>query len=137
MICIQYVLLRVCPIKYKNANVNEKSCLTDSRQCYPEMLHVFYYENTPMQYTAIFHGCENVYFQMTIFNIFLIFAPEAVLTCTHNQCFGAKIRKIVYPFQPQFYYIKVGCKGVFVTRTCFRDVLSDLHDVNDAFRCNL
>ena len=21
----------------------------------------------------------------------------------------------------QFYYIKVGCKGVFVTRTCFRD----------------
>ena len=23
--------------------------------------------------------------------------------------------------RPQFYYIKVGCKGVFVTRTCFRD----------------
>ena len=30
-------------------------------------------------------------------------------------------KKIVYPCKPQFYYIKVGCKGVFVTRTCFRD----------------
>ena len=52
----------------------------------------------------------------------LIVGSEAVLTSTHNQCFGAKIRKIVYPCKPQFYYIKVGCKGVFVTRTCFRDV---------------
>ena len=40
---------------------------------------------------------------------------------THNLCFGAKIRKKVNPCKPQFYYIKVGCKGVFVTRTCFRD----------------
>ena len=31
--------------------------------------------------------------------------------------------KKVYPCKPQFYYIKVGCKGVFVTQTCFRDVL--------------
>ena len=30
--------------------------------------------------------------------------------------------KKVYPCKPQFYYIKVGCKEVFVTRTCFRDV---------------
>ena len=47
---------------------------------------------------------------------------EAVLTSTHNLCFGAKIRKNVYTCKPQFYYTKVGCKGVFVTRTCFRDV---------------
>ena len=40
---------------------------------------------------------------------------------THNLCFGAKIRKKVYPCKPQFYYIKVGCKGAFSTRTCFRD----------------
>ena len=40
-----------------------------------------------------------------------------------NLCFREKIRKNVYPCKPQFYYIKVGCKGVFVTRTCFRDVL--------------
>ena len=63
-------------------------------------------------------------------DVFLIFAQnidcgytfEAVLTSTHNLCFGAKIGKNVYPCKPQFYYIKVGCKGVFVTRTCFRDV---------------
>ena len=29
----------------------------------------------------------------------------------------------VYPCKPQFYYIKVGCKGVFITRTCLHDVL--------------
>ena len=45
---------------------------------------------------------------------------EAVLTSTHNLCFRAKIKKNnVYPCKPPFYYIKVGCKGVFVTRTCF------------------
>ena len=45
---------------------------------------------------------------------------------THNLCYGAKIRKNVYPCKPQFYYIKVGCKGVFVTRTCFRAVRPDM-----------
>ena len=47
---------------------------------------------------------------------------EAVLTSTHNLCFRAKIRKNVYPCKPQFYYIKVGCKGVHITRTCYHDV---------------
>ena len=86
-----------------------------------------------MQYTVIFHGCKNVIFQMIFFNIFLIFAQnidcgytlepptEVVLTSTHNLCFEAKIKKKVYPCKPQFYYIKVGCKGVFFTQTCFRD----------------
>ena len=53
-----------------------------------------------MQYTAIFHGCKNVHFQMKFFNIIPIFAQNidcgytlAVLTSTHNLCFGAKIRK--------------------------------------------
>ena len=36
--------------------------------------------------------------------------------------FWGKKKKNLYPCKPQFYYIKVGCKGVFVTRTCFRDV---------------
>ena len=35
-------------------------------------------------------------------------------------------KKQVYPCKPQLYYIKVGCKGVFVTRTCFRDELNDV-----------
>ena len=40
---------------------------------------------------------------------------------THNLCFRAKIRKNVYPCTPQCHYIKVGCKGVFITRTCLHD----------------
>ena len=35
--------------------------------------------------------------------------------------FWSKNKKKVYPCKPQFYNIKVGCKGVFVTRTYFRD----------------
>ena len=35
------------------------------------------------------------------------------LTSTHNLCFWAEIRKIIYtPVNPQFYYVKVGFKGV-------------------------
>ena len=50
-------------------------------------------------------------------DIFLIFAQnidrEAVLTSTHNLCCRAKLRKNEYMYlcKPQFYYIKVGCKG--------------------------
>ena len=33
-----------------------------------------HYENTPMQYTAIFHRCKNDNFQMKNSDIFLIFA---------------------------------------------------------------
>ena len=40
---------------------------------------------------------------------------------THNLCFEAKIRKIGIP---QFCYIKVGFKGVYISRTCFPDELS-------------
>ena len=75
-----------------------------------------------------FHGCKNDNLHMKKFDIFLIFAQNIdcgymldVLTSTHNQCFRAKIRKNVYPCKPQFYYIKVGCKGVYITRTCYHD----------------
>ena len=40
------------------------------------MPEYYHYENTLMQYTAIFHGCKNVNFQMNFFNIFLIFAQN-------------------------------------------------------------
>ena len=56
--------------------------------------------NTSVQYTAIFYGCKNGYFQMKNCENFLIFAQkidcgyiEAVLTSTLNLCFRAKIRK--------------------------------------------
>ena len=35
----------------------------------------------------------------------------------------------VYPSKPKFYYIKVGRKGVFVTRTCLRDAFSCVFSV--------
>ena len=35
-----------------------------------------HYENTPMQYTAIFNGCKNNNFQMKNSDIFLIFAQN-------------------------------------------------------------
>ena len=64
-------------------------------------------------------------------DIFLNFAPnidcgytinEAVLTSAHDLCFRAKIRKQnEHTCKPQFYYIKVGCKGVFITRTRYPD----------------
>ena len=37
---------------------------------------------------------------------------EAVLTSTHNLCFEQFKKNNVYPCKPQFYYIKVGFKGV-------------------------
>ena len=37
---------------------------------------------------------------------------EAAQTSTHNLCSGLKIRKICkFPYTPQFYCMKVGCKG--------------------------
>ena len=78
--------------------------------------------------TAIFHGCKNVHFQMNIFNIFLIFSQniDCGYTLESNEypqsMFWSKHKKKnVYPCKPQFCYIKVGCKGVYITRTCFPD----------------
>ena len=38
--------------------------------------NIIHYDNTPIQYTVIFHGCKNDYFQMKNCDIFLIFAPN-------------------------------------------------------------
>ena len=40
---------------------------------------------------------------------------------THNLCFRAKKRKNEYPGKPHFSYIKVGCKGVFITWASYHD----------------
>ena len=42
-----------------------------------------YYESTPMQYLAIFHGCKNDNFQMKKNVIFLIFAQN--IDCGYTQ----------------------------------------------------
>ena len=53
-----------------------------------------HYANTPMKYTAIFHGCKNGNFQMKNCDNFLINAQNIdcgytleCLTSTHNLCF--------------------------------------------------
>ena len=46
---------------------------------------------------------------------------EAVLTSTHNLCFGAKIRKIGIPLHTPVLLYKSGIQGVHITRTCFPD----------------
>ena len=59
-----------------------------------------HYNNAPKQYTVIFHGCKNDNFQVKNCDIFpTINALEQ------------KSENNVYPCKPQFYYIKVGCKG--------------------------
>ena len=45
---------------------------------------------------------------------------KAIRTSTHNLCFLSRNKKkIVYPSIPQFYYIKVGVKGVKLYRYVF------------------
>ena len=41
--------------------------------------------------------------------------PQSMFRTNKNK------KKIVYPCISQFYYIKVGLKGVFIARTCFPD----------------
>ena len=65
---------------------------------------------------------------------------EAVLTSTHNLYFRIKIRKNVYPCKSQFYYIKVGCKWAYNTRTCYPDVCFPdkfVQNVSECYRCHL
>ena len=53
---------------------------------------------------------------------------------THNLCFRAKIRKNEYPCKPQYNYMKVGCKGVYIKRTCYHDEFEPHLDVNQEER---
>ena len=45
--------------------------------------------------------------------------------------FWTKIRKKVYPCIPQFYYIKMGLKGVFIARTYYPDEFVLLYFILD------
>ena len=89
-----------------------------------------------MQYTVIFKVVKKMKLCSRIVLIFFLvllktlnigtrkdLLGEAVLTSTHNECFGSKRRKICIPLQiPFFFCIKVGFKGVYISRTCFPDV---------------
>ena len=89
-----------------------------------------------MQYIAIFHGCKNVNFQIRKkYNIFLIFAQNIDCGYTlepphsggsneypQSMFYSKNKKKMFTPVQPSFTIQKWGVRGVFVTRTCFRDV---------------
>ena len=67
-----------------------------------------HYANTPMQYIALFHGCNNVNFQMIFFSNFCSKHclwgsneyPQSMFS--HNLCFGEKIRRKYTPVNPSF-----------------------------------
>ena len=43
------------------------------------------YDNTPMQYTAFFHGCKNYNFQMKKCDNFLSFAQILIVSTRYNE----------------------------------------------------
>ena len=55
------------PVYSQRGSDDDKHWLADSS---------IHYANTPMQYTAIFHGGKNANFQMKNYNVFLIFAQN-------------------------------------------------------------
>ena len=87
-----------------------------------------HYENTPMRkYSGFFHikmkiSVEKLcYFPYFCSKHRLWVHVRTALLSTYNLCFGPKIRKIRIPMHTQFYYIKVGLKGLFIVRTGFPD----------------
>ena len=51
--------------------MHEKTTTPQSPESIIYTFRLFHYENTPMQYTAIFHGCENDNFQLNFLAIFI------------------------------------------------------------------
>ena len=74
---------------------------------------------------------NDIFFLYKNLNIFFIFFAQNIdcgytLEPPHEyprSMFSSKNKKNVYPCKPQFYYIKVGCNGAFITQTCFLDVI--------------
>ena len=100
---------------------------------------VIHYENTPMQYTKK-NCCKNEKFHWINLDIFLIFAQN--IDCGYSlepprrggsneypqSMFWSKNRYT--PAYPSFFYIKVGLKGVYISRTCFPDDQAHIHHTN-------
>ena len=106
----------------KLMNVTRNKLFTTELSMKLILLMKYHYKNIPMQYTAIFQGCKNYNFQMKKCSIFHILLktlrggsneyPRSVFYC--------KNKKIMYtpdPCEPQFYFIKVGSKGLYFTQT--------------------
>ena len=61
------------------------------------------------------------FFFLLIDRLGVLVRTASVLTSTDNLCFRVKTRKMNTPVNPSFTMIKVGCKGVFISRTCLHD----------------
>ena len=60
-------------------------------------------ENTPTQYTAIFHGCKNDDFQLNYFYFFSYFCSKHILWVHVRTASLSKNKKIMYtPVNPSF-----------------------------------
>ena len=76
----------------------------------PNHLH---YENTPIKKYRKFHLQKLKTFRYKNSDIFHISAQNIDCgTSTHNLCLSKNNKNNVHPCKPQFYYIKVGFKGV-------------------------
>ena len=88
------------------------------------------------KYTENIRTKKNENFQIKISNIFHISAQNIVCgySLESSQRVGSNVypqsmfvsrnmKKNVHPYKPQFYYIKVGFKGVKIIQACFRDVM--------------
>ena len=84
-----------------------------------------HYENLPMQYTEIFIAIINENFRQKKFDIFLIFAQNIDFgrggsnEYPQSTFWSKNKKKYVHPCIPQFCYIKVVYKGVYITRTLY------------------
>ena len=92
------------------------------------------YENMPMQYSTIFHGCKIHNFQMKKCDFFSYFcfkhrswvhvrttSMRRFLRVPTLYVLEQNLEYNVYPRKPSLLY-KMGCKGVYISRTCLHDV---------------
>ena len=65
----------------------------------------------PMQYTEIFNVLNNENFHLKFVHIFLIFAPQSMFWSKNKK------NRTGIPLQtPVFFYVKIGFKGVYISR---------------------
>ena len=77
-------------------------------------LHVYrtHYANMPMYYAEIFKDVKMIIFSSKYFKFFLFLLKHRL---------WAHVRTASTACKPQFNNIKVGCKGVYITWTCYHD----------------
>ena len=77
----------VSPMPYSKLNYtgNGPTCTKAAAAYFSVTKCITHYENTPMQYTAIFHGCKNENFQLNFFDYFHILAQNIYCGYTYPQ----------------------------------------------------